>query len=102
MANNRMYLVHKPTGRAVFLGKRMAWGWYSVPDDIKERLEALFEAVEDDAGSSQDDFAVALECATDQPHAIDDWEYADQEAGGKIQLLKLGSSVKIAERDSGI
>jgi len=100
MANNRMYLLHKPTGRAVFLGKRMAWGWYRVPDDIKERLEALFEAVEDDAGTSQDDFAIALECATDQPHAIDDWEQIGDD--GKIQLIKLGQSVKIAERGSGI
>lgn len=31
MANNRMFLVHIPTGLAAPLGKRNSWGWY-VPD----------------------------------------------------------------------
>ena len=30
MANNRMFLLHRPSGKAVYLGKRMGWGWYAV------------------------------------------------------------------------
>lgn len=31
MANNRMILVYRPTGQAVYLGKRLGDGWYDVP-----------------------------------------------------------------------
>jgi len=76
MANNRMYLVFRPTGDCVFLGKRLAEGWYGTPADLCERIEALFEKVMDrPEGASQDDFAIALEQGQNQPHVIRDWQY---------------------------
>jgi hypothetical protein len=84
MANNRLFLVFKPSGHAVYLGKRMAFGWYDTPDDLSERIKALFEKVEeacsDNGEFSQDDFAVALEVEPDlpSPHIIHDWEFLDR------------------------
>ena len=63
MANERMYLCYRPTGDAVFLGKRMAVGWYSPPDDLPQRLGKLYDKAEEAyfKGSAQDDFAVVFE-----------------------------------------
>lgn len=61
MANNRMYLLHRPSGRAVYLGKRMASGWYGAPSNVRDALEALYEAVERDPGDNGDDFCIAME-----------------------------------------
>ena len=57
MANNRIFLVYEPTGRAVCLGKRMAWGWYGVLTDIGEKLQILYDHVREE-GSDQDAFRV--------------------------------------------
>lgn len=74
MANNRMYLMHRPSQKAVFLGKRLGEGWYDVPDDIKQRIETLFSEVDSMQGESiapiQDDFCVALEDASDAAIAV--------------------------------
>lgn len=64
MANNRMYLTHRPSGLSVYLGKRMEHGWYDVPDDLAERVRALFESFE--SFDYQDDFCVSLEDTTGQ------------------------------------
>jgi hypothetical protein len=61
MANNRMYLVFKPTGDKVYLGKRMGYGWYNVPDDIQQQLTNLFEVAENSYSGSQDDFCIGME-----------------------------------------
>lgn len=68
MANNRMFLCHRPGGLAVFLGKRMQDGWYAVPDDLADRVRELFQLIEFEDGS-QDDFCVALENADSAPAA---------------------------------
>lgn len=59
MANNRMYLVHLPSKTGVFLGKRMAGGWYGAPEDLPARLDELFAV----AGESdqQDHFCLMFE-----------------------------------------
>lgn len=76
MANNRMFLLHRPTGKSVLLGKRMGWGWYAVPENVKERIEALFAIVDgSEYEGSQDDFCVALEDAGEAPMAHGDWTY---------------------------
>ncbi len=61
MANNRMWLCFKPSGRAVCLGKRMGWGWYNAPH--KEFMDAFLAKCEDDAceHGSQDDFVLCFE-----------------------------------------
>ena len=63
MANNRMYIVFKPTGDKVYLGKRMGWGWYDVPKNLPEKLEQLFQVAETclEDNFHQDDFAIGME-----------------------------------------
>lgn len=94
MANNRMFLVYRPTGDAVFLGKRMGWGWYGTPADLAENIAELFKKAELAAGSefSQDDFAVALESGKNQPHVIDKWQYK-KDGGDKTRSLEIDTSV---------
>lgn len=38
MANNRMFLVHRPTGIGIMLGKHMGRGWYSEPKEGELRV----------------------------------------------------------------
>jgi len=95
MANNRMFLVYRPTGDAVYLGKRMGWGWYGTPEDVAQRIAALFEKAEEAAGGgfSQDDFALALEACENQPHAISKWQYGERAADGSVSKLVIEQSV---------
>lgn len=68
MAHNRMVLFHRPTGRGVLLGKRMAWGWYGVPGEVADLLQELYhelEMAESDVGH-QDDFALAFEAVDEE------------------------------------
>ena len=76
MANNRLLLVYRPTGKAVFLGKRMSEGWYAVPDDVKQRIEALFQHIIDNDDALQDDLMLAMEeCTADTPFVNTKWCY---------------------------
>ena len=64
MANERMYLCYRPTGDAVFLGKRLASGYYGVSEDLPEKLQALYDKAEESWFSEStglDDFAVVFE-----------------------------------------
>lgn len=60
MANNRLYIGHEGVKSKVYLGKRMAWGWYGVPDDVRANLAKLLEMTEGSDGS-QDSFVIMLE-----------------------------------------
>jgi hypothetical protein len=63
MANNRMYLLHRPSGMAVPLGKRMGLGWYESAAAFQ--IMKLFDWVEDKAApNEQDDFVIVMEDAT--------------------------------------
>ena len=97
MANNRLYLVHRPSGLAVMIGKRMGFGYYTPHGaDISTRLESFYAAVIDAWGNgpvkhSQDDFVIALESGEHQPHALScgtDWWDIDEadEATGLCRL----------------
>lgn len=92
MANNRMFLVHVPTGLAVHLGKRMGWGWYmkdKTQQTMGDRMALLFQVLEDehDYGGRQDDFAVALEDASGASLASDKWQCVEQRPDGLVQLV---------------
>jgi hypothetical protein len=95
MANNRMFLVYRPTGDVVYLGKRMGYGWYGTPEDVAQRIAALFEKAENAAGGdiSQDDFAIALEFGDNQPHAISDWKYGERASDGSVSSIAIEHSV---------
>lgn len=63
MANNRMFLVHRPSGNRVYLGKRMAVGWYDAPPDLGQKIAEMFNVVEHLApdGAGQDDFVIEMD-----------------------------------------
>jgi len=63
MANSRMYLVHRPSRVAVYLGKRMGWGWYDTPPDLAAKIDRLFDRAESECTSSADgdDFCIVFE-----------------------------------------
>jgi hypothetical protein len=71
MANNRLYLVHAPTGVGIGIGKRMGWGWYvgATRDGrpMEPDLNLFYDhAIENlDPGDSQDDFVLVREDTTD-------------------------------------
>ena len=62
MANERIFLLHAPSGYYVPLGKRMAWGWYNVPKDAAERIQRLYDLIDSqEAQGDQDYIVVAFE-----------------------------------------
>ena len=66
MANERMYILHVPSGGYCFLAKRMGWGWYDVN---AERIRALFGAMEEGAlEGDQDALVIAFEGDTRLKH----------------------------------
>lgn len=76
MANNRMWLHHKPTGNAICLGKRMGDGWYHTGGN--QTLNEFYESCHQDLdGIGTDDFILLMEDANVAPHASDDWVYDD-------------------------
>lgn len=77
MANNRMYLIHRPTMIGIMLGKRMAFGWYRPPSE--EDMSVFYDIVaERSEYKSQDDFFIGFD---------------DAELGGE-QVNDKGSEVK--------
>ncbi len=77
MADNRMWLVHRPTGASVCLGKREAWGWYDAAAQAK-LTEFYHRCVEgDDSKVGQDDFVLAMEDASGAPACTDRWTYGE-------------------------
>ena len=79
MANNRMFLIHKPTKLGVGLGKRRGWGWYNAPD--REELERFYDYLSDNPKGSQDDFVLAMEDCTDSD-CFGDWNYTGVDVEG--------------------
>lgn len=66
MANNRMFLIHQPTGLAIIIGKHMGWGWYNPPE--QDTLQAFYARVEDESGNEaeMEDFCLGMEsCEAD-------------------------------------
>lgn len=50
MANNRMWLIHRPSKIGIKLGKRMAIGWYAAP--LQDEVERFFKYLEDNPKGS--------------------------------------------------
>ncbi len=89
MANNRMLLIHRPTGLAVVIGKHMAWNWYRPPE--KETLELLYNEVEKRTKSIADmeDFCLGMEdCHAETPFVLTDWHgyYRDKDEPRLLQV----------------
>lgn len=92
MANNRMFLVHLPTGLAAPLGKRTGRGW-GMSDDTRrkmgDRVTLLFRVLEEQHQYAwrQDDFAVALENDSGASMAAGNWQYGEARTDGLVQLV---------------
>lgn len=107
MANNRMYLVYRPTGDAVYLGYRMSRGWSTSTQNmnIQENLDVLFEKASKYADSvnlpeAQDNFCLVMEDAKGVPYVIDNWKY-DQNKKKEEESLKLiiGEEVRFTKKE---
>ena len=64
MANRRMWLVHRPSGRRVLIAKRMASGWYlnTSGDDLARALQSMFDDTQDSPSYEElDAFELELE-----------------------------------------
>ncbi len=82
MANNRVFLIHKPSKLGIMLGKRMGWGWYKPPekDEIQRFYDYLSNEQPYDDGS-QDDFVLAMEDCSESG-CFDDWKYTSETVCG--------------------
>jgi len=80
MANNRMYLIHKPSKLGICLGKRMAWGWYGAPN--QNFLDQFFTFLSENyLEGSQDDFVLAMEDCSEST-CLDKWVCTKERIGG--------------------
>lgn len=64
MANNRIAIFHRPSGKALIFGKRMGFGWYTGvgQHQLGDRFQAFFDECEDGSEpENQDDFVLAME-----------------------------------------
>jgi hypothetical protein len=64
MSNNRLWLIHRPSGEAVCLGSRTAVQWgVRNPVALGNAVHAFFDRVNDhgEDWSGRDDFVLALE-----------------------------------------
>ncbi len=96
MANNRLYLIHRPSGAWVQLGTRMGFGWGSSKFDLNERINNFFQlAKESSDDESQDEFILAMEnvprVTADAPTT--DWDYVWKDDGTYDVCLKTKEKV---------
>ena len=61
MANNRMWLLHKPTGKRVLIAKRFGYEWFHA-SDVAHGLDELFEQTFEDNPRLSDLFKLDMEC----------------------------------------
>lgn len=80
MANNRMYLIHRPTGLGAYLGKRMAGGWYD-GQLVGANIQKLYDAVEPESGFS-DDFVIV----TERDDSLFPWNRCERRDDGILQF----------------
>jgi hypothetical protein len=91
MANNRMLLIHRPTGLAVVIGKHMGWRWYDPPS--RDTLTLLYDEVEKRTKTLADmeDFCIGMEsCNANTPFVRTDWRgyFRDKHEPRLLQVNK--------------
>jgi hypothetical protein len=67
MANNRLWLVHRPTGDKVMIGKRLAQAWWT-PTMMSETNNFFDRCFENTGVISQDDFQLVIDDNEGAPH----------------------------------
>ena len=68
MANNRLFIMHMPSKVCVYLGKRMASGWYDAPD--RDKIQAFYDWIDAEWPDTQDQLTLAFES---HPYEIQDY-----------------------------
>lgn len=90
MANNRMWLIHRPSKLGVMLGKCMAWGWYEPPEATM--LRRFYDHIADTSREEDgNDFVLAMESG-----CFEDWDY--NRDVGENGLVDGFMSFKIKEK----
>ncbi len=87
MANNRMWLIHKPSRLGIMLGKRFGSEWKYPPD--QDRLQEFYDYLYGEVEGSQDDFILAMEDCFNSS-CFDNWKYTGKMEGGfhKFEFLE--------------
>lgn len=60
MSNQKMLILHTPSGNAAILSKRGGWGWYGVDQGSVIAIDRLMEWVEHNSKSEAEGDAFAL------------------------------------------
>jgi len=84
MANNRMWLVHRPSGVAIRLGKHMGIGWYAPPE--ASELQRFYDYILQNEGSTEDLILAMEGCHNDL--CYDNWQYTGETVEG-FSILEL-------------
>lgn len=90
MANNKMYLCYRPTGRIVCLGKRMGFGWYRAVE--QKKLLEFFDQCEQDAllnHTNQDAFCLLMEDDEGLINSFQEWTYDSERTGSMFDFVKF-------------
>lgn len=63
MANNRMFITHRPSGTSVYVAKRMGAEWYVSNANLIPALDELFTKIYNEGGNvnGRDEFVITLE-----------------------------------------
>lgn len=82
MANNRLWLIHRPSQLGIMIGKRMGWGWYAAPKT--KFVESYFDYLSSNY-DEQDDFILAIE-DDENSTCFSDWQYANEKENGFMKF----------------
>lgn len=79
MANNRMFLVHEPSGIGLMLGKVLGQEWYKPPE--QERFQEFYDYIYTTFGYGQEDFILVTESS-------ENWACLHETSLGFRQLVR--------------
>jgi hypothetical protein len=76
MANNRMYLVHVPTGKSLYIARQSGLEWYNNRIEEPAPWDKFFQDLRDE-GHWDSNFAITMEGTEDAPFAYParGWNY---------------------------
>lgn len=88
MANNRIFLCHRPTGRAIMLGKCMLNGMYKTPTQ-KELQEFFDDIYHTSLRELEDalDLCLCMERGSKRKYIDLDWNYSPNWWQGENRLI---------------
>ena len=72
MADNRMFLIHKPSKIGIMLGKSYRGEWYNAPE--ASELDRFYKYIYSHYPEEPDDFMLAMENCS-QSECFNDWQY---------------------------